>query len=172
MGNRLPSGTTLYQGCLADLTFNKDNLLAVVTDNEPAKGNLIIEPSTGIKDTGCLAALPFEWGSLDILTTPAPTSLPVTEHHVTEAAVAKKGSSLPYIIIGIVILVIMLILLVGCLLFKRHNKDKGVYKVDEAVTTKWDWKKGILPVLTERKASPAVYGKVGVDTTDNPEVFA
>ena len=44
--------------------------------------------------------------------------------------------------------------------------------MDEAVTTKWDWKKGILPVLTERKASPAVYGKVGVDTTDNPEVFA
>ena len=48
-----------------------------------------------------------------------------------------------------------------------------VYKVDEAITTKWDWKKGILPVLSETKSkSPAAYDQVATNPDESPEVFA
>ena len=49
-----------------------------------------------------------------------------------------------------------------------------MYKVDEAITTKWDWKKGILPVLSETKSkSPAAaYDQVATAPDESPEVFA
>ena len=44
--------------------------------------------------------------------------------------------------------------------------------MDEAITTKWDWKKGILPVLTESKKQPGSYDQVATNPEESPEVFA
>ncbi|KAL5270705.1 hypothetical protein ACHWQZ_G001404 [Mnemiopsis leidyi] len=159
-----------FQGCLADVVFNRDDLFAVATGTLPGRGEMIMEE---ISDDGCQAVLPFEWGDIDIVTTPAPTTKQVTTPALSTAPIVNKTkSNLPYIIIGVVILVILIVLLIGCILFKRHNRDKGVYKVDEAITTKWDWKKGILPVLTETKKQPGSYDQVATNPDESPEVFA
>ncbi|XP_063688622.1 uncharacterized protein LOC134821783 isoform X3 [Bolinopsis microptera] len=160
----------LFQGCMADAVFNRDDLFAVATGSLPARGEMIMEE---IDDDGCSAVLPFLWGDIDIVTTPPPTTKPPTTQPIMSTAqpVVNKKSNLPYIIIGVVILVIIIVLLIGCILFKRHNRDKGVYKVDEAITTKWDWKKGILPVLSETK-QPGSYDKINANPDESPEVFA
>jgi len=88
----------------------------------------------------------------------------------TEAAteaVITSNDSWAWIIIVIVLLIILVILLIACVLFKHHNKNKGVYKVDEAKTTKWSWKQGILPVLVDEKK-----GKSYEQVNHEPEVFA
>ena len=38
-----------------------------------------------ISDDGCLAVLPFQWGGIDIVTTPAPTTKPRTDPILTTA---------------------------------------------------------------------------------------
>jgi hypothetical protein len=53
-----------------------------------------------------------------------------------------------------------------------HLDPPQVYKVDEAITTKWDWKKGILPVLSDTKKSPKSYDQIATAPEESPEVFA
>eukprot|EP00116_Pleurobrachia_bachei_P010982 sb/3471244/ len=159
---------------MADVTFNLDDIVGVATDAAPRRGTIIME---GISDDGCLSVESFDWSGVDIVTTKPPTTPPkTTQPPITEPVVVNKNKNLPIIIVIIIVVILLIILLIACFVFKRRNKDKGVYKVDEATTTKWDWKLGILPVLSgdPKKAKSVTYDPVAVnangETGENGEV--
>ena len=64
------------------VTLNNPNLMLLISTFVP-----------DIKDDGCVATLPFEWGQIDIVTTPPPTTTEPTVKPVTVSILGIKDNN-------------------------------------------------------------------------------